>query len=55
MIALAVAAPAAFTLAGAWPLVLAAWLILAGSMLTLVQRLRDTRDALEASPMDEQR
>ena len=54
MFVLAVAAPVAFVIAGTWPLVLAAWLILAGSVLTLVQRLRATQDALTADPKGEQ-
>ena len=43
MIALAVAAPLAFILAEGWPLTVAAWLILAGSLVTLAQRLRTVR------------
>lgn len=43
MIVLAVAAPLAFITADSWPLVLGAWLILLGSLVTLGQRLRSTR------------
>jgi phosphatidylglycerophosphate synthase len=46
MIALAVAAPLALLLHG-WPLLAAAWIILLGSLLTLLQRLLATRAALE--------
>ena len=53
MIVLAAAAPVAFALAESWPLVLAAWLILVGSVLTLGLRLRATRDAL-TGPMGDQ-
>jgi len=47
MIALAGAAPLAFVVAAAWPLVVAAWLILGGALLTLVQRILVTRSAVE--------
>ncbi len=47
MIVLAGAAPLAFVVAAAWPLVIAAWLILGGALLTLVQRILVTRSAVE--------
>jgi len=43
MIVLAVAAPLAFIVGLDWPLVVAAWLILIGSLVTLGQRLRSIR------------
>jgi CDP-diacylglycerol--glycerol-3-phosphate 3-phosphatidyltransferase len=43
MITLAVAAPLAFVLGQDWPLAAGAWLILAGSLITLAQRLRSAR------------
>ena len=46
MIVLAVAAPLALILAASWPLVVAAWLILGGALLTLTVRLIATRRAL---------
>jgi len=48
MITLAVMGPLAFMLGVSWPLVAAAWLIIVGGLLTLAQRLRATRRALEA-------
>jgi CDP-diacylglycerol--glycerol-3-phosphate 3-phosphatidyltransferase len=45
MLVLAVAAPLAFALDAAWPLQVGAWLILAGALVTLVQRLLATRAA----------
>lgn len=45
MLVLAVAAPLTFGLDAAWPLQLGAWLILAGALVTLVQRLVATRAA----------
>jgi CDP-diacylglycerol--glycerol-3-phosphate 3-phosphatidyltransferase len=46
MIVLAVGAPLAYLIDAGWPLSLGAWLILAGSLITLAQRLRSTRRAL---------
>ena len=46
MIVLAIAAPAAFFVAQSWPLVAAAWIILIGSIVTLVQRVAATRRAV---------
>lgn len=46
MLVLAVAAPLAFALDAAWPLQVGAWLILAGALVTLVQRLLATRAAV---------
>jgi CDP-diacylglycerol--glycerol-3-phosphate 3-phosphatidyltransferase len=43
MTALAVAAPLAFLLGQGWPLWMASWLILVGSLITLAQRLRTAR------------
>jgi CDP-diacylglycerol--glycerol-3-phosphate 3-phosphatidyltransferase len=42
MIVLAVSAPLAFILGTDWPLVAGAWLVLAGSLVTLAQRIRAT-------------
>jgi CDP-diacylglycerol--glycerol-3-phosphate 3-phosphatidyltransferase len=53
MIVLAVAAPLAFILAQDWPLTVAAWLILAGSLITLAQRLRTARRWHAREPRDE--
>lgn len=53
MIALAVAAPLAFILGQEWPLLGAAWLILAGSLVTLAQRLRTARRWHAREPRDE--
>lgn len=47
MIVLAVAAPLAFVLGAAWPLAGAAWLILAGALVTLAQRVLATRATAE--------
>jgi phosphatidylglycerophosphate synthase len=47
MITLAVAAPLAFVLAADWPLVAGAWVILVGSVVTLLQRVLATRVVLE--------
>jgi len=47
MIVLAVAAPLAFVLAADWPLRAAAWIILVGALLTLLQRFLVTRVMLE--------
>lgn len=46
MVALAVGAPVAFLLDEGWPLLVAAWVILVGSLLTLAERLRSTHRAL---------
>ena len=47
MITLAIAAPLAFVLAADWPLSTAAWIILIGSLVTLLQRVLATRVVLE--------
>lgn len=47
MIALAIAAPLAFVLASDWPLSAAAWIILLGSLVTLLQRVLATRVVLD--------
>ena len=47
MITLAIAAPLAFVVADRWPLVAAAWIILLGSVITLAQRVRTTRRAVQ--------
>jgi CDP-diacylglycerol--glycerol-3-phosphate 3-phosphatidyltransferase len=46
MIALSVAAPVAFFVSGSWPLVIAAVVILIGSLVTAAQRFTATRTAL---------
>ena len=46
MIVLAIAAPLAFFVAQSWPLAAAAWIILIGSTVTLVQRVAATRRAV---------
>ncbi len=53
MIALAVAAPLAFVIDSSGPLVAAAWLILVGASVTLVQRLLAIRAAVAAGAEDE--
>ena len=50
MITLAVAAPLTLVIDADWPLRVGAWLILAGSLVTLAQRLRSTRRWLEQEP-----
>ncbi|MEX1296718.1 MAG: hypothetical protein AB1Z67_11150 [Candidatus Limnocylindrales bacterium] len=53
MIVLAVAAPLTFIVADGWPLVVAAWLILAGSLVTLGQRLRTVHRWHTRKPRDD--
>jgi CDP-diacylglycerol---glycerol-3-phosphate 3-phosphatidyltransferase len=53
MIALAIGAPLAFALSASWPLLLAAWLILGGSLVTMAQRIGATRSAVRAQPRGE--
>jgi CDP-diacylglycerol---glycerol-3-phosphate 3-phosphatidyltransferase len=48
MIVLALAAPLALALRESWPLLLAAWLILGGSLVTMAQRIGATRGAVRA-------
>lgn len=52
MITLAIAAPLAFILGDSWPLLAAAWIIIVGGLLTLVQRLQATRRALDRDEAD---
>jgi CDP-diacylglycerol--glycerol-3-phosphate 3-phosphatidyltransferase len=47
MIALSIAAPLAWLSGESWALVLATWIILLGSLLTMLQRIRATRVALD--------
>ncbi|MFV2062494.1 MAG: CDP-alcohol phosphatidyltransferase family protein [Chloroflexota bacterium] len=46
MIAISIAAPLSFVMAAPWPLLVATWIILLGSLLTLAQRIVSTRNAL---------